>query len=560
MYGFNFKTNSPVHIMHGTSTVSFHPEKRASKSELSCRVLYGLNGGQVTGVSNKAKLRLMIRRLTRSIPRTTKNLLMSLRRRRSVYSIEYNALTSFNTKATKILQEAKITLADSGSEYGKIDASLATMRNLAVEGNDLASLLAGRVPFLEKVYTTKRSILSRLTFFKLILKQAGGLNAIPSSASVLESYSGLVIKYAGKLCFHALCFSNVAVSVHDVKSPSKLAINASNSLLIYATFLSDQKIAGQFKVAKGATVRAQVSKSRDNYVAELPITVKLFGTEVSASLKIDSKKIGFFIPDFNLIQGLHFDLTVEAKNSKNNNWQSVFFTVSGLSSEGSAMSQQLEKMVKDYITVTANLIKTRHGDASHKVQDLNAILELWRANLTAKGAQFMKAQREHEKLKAQYASSLTNLNVAMTTFRSYRVSEFFKNIEKDLNRLHPFEKCKETCISVPICYICQEPVTVDVNTLACYVVNRKVTTTVSVPLKSSCQLTDYRFTPIYTGTCKRGKAAGPTAALGAIGAGIGGIVGGPVGAVVGGIIGGFLGGLFSACNESYEVYKEVWML
>ena len=557
MYGFNFKTNSHVHIVHGTSTVSFHPAKHASRSELSCRVLYGLNGGQVTGINNKAKLRLMMRRLTRSMPRSTRNLLMSLRRRRSAYSTEYNALTSFNTKATKILKEVTNTLADSDSEYDTIDASLATLRNLAVEGNDLASLLASRVPFLETVLTTKRSILSRLKFFKLILKQVGGLNAIPNSAPVLENYSGLAIKYVGKLCFHAICFSNVAVSIQDLKYSLKRDINASNSLLISATFLHDQTIAGQFKVAKGDTIRAKVSKSMDNFVAELPITVKLFGTEVSALLKIDPKKIGFVLPGFNLIRGLHFDLTVEAKNSRNANWQNIFFTVSGLASEGSGISRELEKFIKEYISVTANLIKTRHGDASHKVHDLDTTLKLLRANLTAKETHFIKAQRDHEKLKAQYASSLTNLNVAMTTFRSYRVSEFFKNIEKDLDKLHPFEKCKETCISVPICYICQEPVEVDVNTLACYVVNRKVTTTVSVPLKSSCHLTDYRFTPIYTGTCKRGKAAGPTAALGAIGAGIGGIVGGPVGAFVGGIIGGFLGGLFSACNESYEVYKEV---
>ena len=105
---------------------------------------------------------------------------------------------------------------------------------------------------------------------------------------------------------------------------------------------------------------------------------------------------------------------------------------------------------------------------------------------------------------------------------------------------------------------------VDANTLNCDTISKKAITTVEQPLESDCQLTDYRFKTIYTGTCKKGKEAQLNAALTGIGSGTGALIGtaiaGPIGAAIGGAIGtvvGFIGGLFSSCDETYEVYKEV---
>ena len=549
-YGVNLNTKTQVSIMHGSSLVSLHPE--FSIGGLKMRLLYGIFGGKIDGIQNKAKVMVLIRRLSISVPRYLASILRTLRKHRSVLQKEYAILINFEQKGKPLFGEILKKVSSSTAEYSEVYDSLLSLLSFAKSGNDIADLLLTRLSYLSIRSSAKRAIISQLKVLKRSLQRTTRLEVIPKSAQVIENYSGLIIQYTGKLCFESLCFENLDVSINDANV-------SSNDLLISATFRKDHTIAGQFQVTKGSKLQARVSKSRDVYNVNVNVNTKLFGSNVSAVLEIDNSKARFVLPGFKLSNAIKFDVEVKAEISKQSNWENTFFTITGSASKGSFISKSIETEIADYITSTSELINERHKNATSLVNNIGDSLKVMAVEMNIKRKAFREAELEYEKIQSVYATALTNLNSSLITFRSYRITEFFKKVEIDLEQQFPFQKCNNTCLSVPVYCICQDAVMVDVNTLACQLANRKVTTTIEKPYDTKCPLTEYRFTPYYTGTCRRGKSGGLSGALGGIGAGIGGLIGGPVGAVIGGFVGGLFGGLFSSCNESYEVYKEVCM-
>ena len=550
MYGLSLITRSEISSFQETSIVSFHPE---SKAEFTARIFYGLFGGNVNGINNKAPILSILRRMRISLQRILSSIMRNLRRSRSVFKTEYEGLMKFSTTSKSVINMAIKKLSSPTVEYGVAYKSLFSVISLAKNGNDLADMLVTRVSFLQSRNSQKRAVLSQLKVLKRSLQVARKLLVIPKTTSVTETYSGVVIQYFGKLCFQALCFDDLDVSIKDEDSKA----TSGGSLFINATFRRNVTLSGHFKVRQGATLEARVSKTSEKFNVKFSVSTKIFGTSLSRILEIDQDKARIVLPAFRLHAKIEFDIEVRADISKASNWQNIYFTITGAAPEGSDISRTIERQIKDYIQATSELIRERHRNASSQINGVNSSIQKMESDKVGKFKLFKKAEMKYEEMKSRYATAITNLNTSLITFRSYRVTAFFKNIEKKLNALYPFLTCNDTCISVPVYCICQDAVNVDVNTLACQLADRKATTTVEKPLKTQCALTEYRFIPYYTGTCKRGKSRRLSGALGAIGAGVGGLVGGPIGAVVGGIIGGIFGGLFSSCSETYEVYKQV---
>lgn len=551
-YGFSLKTKSKVSVSHKSSVVSFHP--KFSQGEFQARVLYGILGGQVNGLQNKAPLLSLVRRLAASIRRVFSSLIRTLKRSQRNFQAEYKQLLRLNSDSGPLFASISRDLPSRNVEYTKVYNHLLAVQSFVKAGNDIAALLETRVSYIEKSRSKKMAILSQLKFLKRSLKMASNLNAVPKLARVTENYSGVIIQYSGKLCFHSICFDNLDVSINDVKTE----VASTNALNITATFHKNQTIAGQFKVAKGSKLEAVVSKSRESFKVSVEMSTRIFGRDVVTRLQIDETEAKFVLPGFKMSSGVSFDLEVQAKSSKRANWQNLLFRIKGWAKESSHVCAAIESDIERYIMTTSKLTNERKQNASATVNNITqAVRDMESVDAMMQGA-YKQAELEHEKSKSLYATALTNLNASLIAFRSYRVTEFFKGIEKKFKTAkYRLNVCIETCITVPVYCICQNAVNVDVNTLACQLANRKATTTIEQPYQSKCALTEYRFTPYYTGTCKRGKSAKLSGAMGAIGAGIGTIIGGPVGGIIGGAIGAVFGGLFSSCSETYEVYKEV---
>ena len=551
VYGLSLTTRSHVSTAQNTSVVSFHPE--SSKGEFKARIIYGLYGGKVIGIQNSGTALKLLRRMAISLPRIISLIQRSLRLSRSILKTEYESLSSFSRISKSLVGKIIKMLSSPRPKYDAVYNSLLSVLSLSRDGNDIADLMISRVSVLLKRESRKRSVLSQLKVLKRSLQIAMQLQVIPKTTIVTETYSGMMMEYSGKLCFQALCFSNLDVSIDNTEKKTA----TSNELFITAIFRENETISGHFTVLKGTKLEARVSKSREIFNVKVNVHTKVFGSAVSSILELDQDKARFVLPAFHVFTGFEFDIEVRAEISKTSNWQNIFFKITGSASRESDIAKHIEKTIGDYITTTSEIIKERRTNASSLVSGISRSVQKMKSEKIIKLKLFMNAELAYEKMKSLYATALTNLNISLISFRSYRVNKFFKKIEEDLDKLYPFLKCNDTCISVPIYCICQDAVTVDVNTLACQLADRKVTTTIEKPLQTQCPLTEYRFIPYYTGTCKRGKSARLSGALGAVGAGIGGLVGGPVGAVVGGIIGGLFGGLFSSCSETYEVYKEV---
>ncbi len=561
--GFHFKTNSTVFSSRG-SLVTFHPNHRKSASEFYFRVLSSVQGGDVYAAQNAAKIRLMMRLLSKSLPSSASGLMMSLRRRRSLYSAEYAALESFKNHAAGRLQRIKDTVSKPKVDYQTVQSALSQLRALTETISEVTALLETRVQVLERSFSVKRSILMRVRFLKRTIKSANDLSPVPRARPSSESYSGLNLGYSGRLCFQALCFDNLKVAVYDLTSPNSLGLKDADSILVTGTFTGNQSIAGIFNVTHGTTLRAEVSRSRKVFTVELPVRTRIFGKHVLTKLKITPTTASFALPEFEFDIGFGFNLMVSAKNSEKTTWQTLFFSINGVLPEGSKASRKVESLVKRYIKKASILFRNRRSKSLEKLQSSVKNSKSKKEALKPKKLALDKAERQFRKLQGDYGRSLATLRRARIAFRSYRVSEIFQNIEKKFNRSCTINHCEEVCVPVPICGICQERIMVDANTLNCDTISKKAITTVEQPFESDCQLTDYRFKTIYTGTCKKGKEAQLNAALTGIGAGTGALIGtaiaGPIGAAIGGAIGtvvGFIGGLFSSCDETYEVYKEV---
>lgn len=564
MHGFIFNINSKIDIVHGTSLVSFHPVKNGDKFRASGRVLYGLNGGEVIDVAKRNRFRSKVRLFRTLLAKKAVVLLRLLNQNRYSYSVEIAALTDFKDNLDSLHNEMMETLKDPSGDYEKVYSLMTHVKNLADFGNDIASAVS-QVSNSEKHLVRKMKILRNLKIFKLALKKCSEMKAMPESTRVSESFSGLDISYFGKLCFQAICFENMNVSIQDhvcFKDGSKCD---SNFLVVSALFSQRQTIASQFNVTKGSMLHAVISKSKYHFNVTIPIKVRLFSTELSTILTINAEEISFRIPQFSIAERLNFDMKVAAINSKNSVWQNVVFVMSGIALNTSNLPSELESMINSYISETAKLITSRHANASGRVSKLKSVLRNWNANLTTTRGIFYELKLELAKSQAAYKTSLTNLNKTKLTFNSYSVkNRFFDDIQTDLVTLFPLANCTKSCISVPVCQVCQKPVRVDANILECKLVEKESTTTVAKTVQSKCPVTSYRYKAIYTGTCDNGSpevaiintatAVGTVigSALGPAGSAIGAVVG----TIVGAVVGSFLS-LFHSCDTTYKTVREV---
>jgi len=550
-YGLTLMTRSPVSTTHESDFVSFRPE--SSEGKFKSRVLYGLHGGKIDGIQNRNSLLAMLRRTAISLARILSLILRNFRRSRSVLRTEYLALTKF-IEISKSLMKTTIAISSSPfGKYGTVYDHVLRVHSMAKHGHDIVDLLASRTPYLLKRRSVKMAIRSQLKVLKRSLERASQIQVIPQSTTIAETYAGVKVEYSGRLCFQALCFDNLDIVIDD-KDASK---QHESNLLVLAVFRKTLTLHGYFVVRRGAKLEATISKSSETFDLKIPVDTVLFGSKISTTLQLNQSKAFFILPSFKLGNEVYFDVKFKAKIVKTSTWQNTFFTISGSASNQSTTLNKFEELFEEYITTTSRIINARRKNASSLVNSISSSLQIMESERIMKKQLFLKAELTYEKMKSNYAAALTHLNTSLITFRSYRISEFFKNIENNLDKLYKFQDCINECLSVPIFCICQNTVSVDVNALACQLRERKVTTTIEKPFQTKCPITDYRFTPYYTGTCKRGKSRQLSGALGGIGAGFGGLIGGPVGAVVGGIVGGLFGSFFSSCSETYEVYKEV---
>ena len=564
MHGFTFNVNSKVEIVHGTSVVSFHPVNNGDKHRASGRVLYELHGGEVIGVAKRSLLRKKVRSLRSSLSKYADALLQQLNQTRYNYRVEIAALTNFKENLEEMHNRMTKILKNPSGDYEKIYTLITNVKNLADSGYDIASAVS-QVSNSEKHRVRKTSILRTLKLFKLALMKCSEVNAMPESTTVSESFSGLDITYFGKLCFQAICFENMNVSIQDHTCPKDGSKCDSTSLVVSALFSQAQTIANQFNVTKGSMLHAVISKIRYHFDVTIPIKVRLFGTEVSTILRINAEKIYFQITQFNIAEGLNFDIKVVGTKSKNSGWQNVFFGLSGVTSNTSYLPNKLESMANTYISDTAELITSRRANASRRVSQLKSVLANWKSNFSTIQTVLDELTLELAKSQAAYETSVTNLNRTKSTFNSYSVKNRFMNdIQTNLVTLFPLKNCSKSCISIPVCQICQKPVKVDASTLECKLVKKESTTTVARTVQSKCPVTSYRYKTVYTGTCNNGSPEatiiGTATAIGAtIGTALGPAgtaVGTVIGAIAGAVIGSFLS-LFHSCDETYKAVREV---
>ena len=506
----------------------------------------------------------MVRVLSRSLPISIRGLLLSLGSRRTTYPAEMRSLTSFVTKITTFLRTLLQIVSQANPDYQNVYDHLQQLRQEVSSIKDILYVVNERVNVLEKNARIKMVVLARIRFLQRSLKQATELNALPTATKVTEQLSGYSFGYSGKICFRALCFDNTEVTAHDLLIDSNgwrkcsgcsqqfiQGFSPDTSVLIIGKFKADQVLGRFLRVTKGTIFKAAVDKSLSKFSIRFMAGVKIFGTSYNTEIEINEGKVSFNIKDTEISSELKFDLTISADNSERSRWETLYFSVNGLASSTSKLTQNLEAAMTEFIVSTANKTKLRLKIASDKINDAYNDVVNQRKNVPAKLAMFHAAQKAHRDAKTSYLRGMSRYNETLIRFRSYRIGQYFSNLGKALNDTCKFMQCKTICLSVPSCDICQDPVYVDADTLRCDSIDRKVRTTVEEPLSTDCQLTKYRFIPIYTGTCKKGKSG----VLTGVGAGVGFLVGGPIGGFVGGVI-GFFASIFSSCDQSYKVYKE----
>ena len=249
-------------------------------------------------------------------------------------------------------------------------------------------------------------------------------------------------------------------------------------------------------------------------------------------------------------------------------WESLVYNVKGISYE----------LAKDLKTVTQNIYKNISAETTKRLQGtINRVNEAQK-NLDEGKSEAVRLQKQlklsSDSLRlneAGYKRKLLQLQTTQKEFDSYIKTLDPLFIKKNVEKVCLLKTCTESCVSMPVCQICQDPLNIDVTTLKCEQKKETIRTSTEAPFKTQCDLTKYAFIPVYTGSCspdpniqaqsdaqlKKSLVATGTAVgsmIGSVIPGIGTVIGGAIGAVV-----GFIGGIFNSCDESYEVYTKTWI-
>ena len=463
-------------------------------------------------------------------------------------------------------------LSNQSVSYKTVYVTIQELQSHAFELKAVLTLALNRLrsdPLANLGHANIRFLLSYIT-------RINKLDLTPKITPVKVKEYGVEISYSGGICIHRLCIRFANMTLTDLQpsvSSDPLCGNCSTfdrskiSDSVFMTGNANQNISfgKRIHMPFGTKFFISPKKTVNELFGSLPIKMFLFGNLYQTELKLSILKVQFRVEKVTVANGLAFTV-YGTQNIQTALWRGLTKRILGNADKSSATVTKLKMRLQSVFSNIAKKTTKRTQLIKNKVKEYGNAFVQQQLIVAKAQKQLTVASENLRKSQLRYRRQVVLLNRLQTEFKSYLkgISPIF--IERNVNRVCQMKQCKETCVTMPVCKLCQDPVSVDVETLKCDPVKQKIRTRQVVPFETTCEVRKYQFIPIYTGTCKedpakqakrdallQGSLTATGAAIGSIIPGVGNAVGAAIGAVV-----GFFASLFKSCDRSYEVYTKTY--
>ena len=537
-------------------------------SKLHVYIPHNFDGGIVLSLDQTSKnhLYVAIRSLKHNVPVKIKQLSQALVQTQNLVSKQLAIIAKYGKRLERTLEkfEQSLVLADFATVQEKL-------QNLKSVTHDLRAHLNA----VSASHPQNRRILILTRILSIQLRNVDQLNIVLDSESITNIEQGQIISFDGSICLHNLCFYNVNMKIFDLpksnfgrcstscKSKYSNSLNK-NAITIEVTSLKDQYLSKRIQIKKNMKMQIVISKNSNNFETSFTAFINYFGNYSQALISILNDTIQVSAGSVFMLEKKSF--IIKSKHSLSTvTWKNIIKKINGISYQaGKEMMQNTQQVYSTIATKTAQRLKYIRDRLKNASQDLK-YGQLKFYDTIEKLNKSRTMLRIEEALHRMY---LLQENYNQTAFNSYVRALEPGFIQRHVDSVCKIEKCKDLCIPMSVCDTCKDPLVLEVPSLKCETKEQKIRRNVMSPKQQQCPLTRYKFTPVYTGTCKispQEQAQSDAQLRGGLqttGSVIGGIIGSAipgVGFLLGSVIGSFLGGilsLFSSCDKSYTIKKS----
>jgi len=555
-----------LHVLQSTENLDINYESSALRikpfrsSKISTNIHYNIFKGGILGMKNLSRLKSIIRTLLRGLPR----ILGLITRYAKRYPIDSQRISVYEKSFTRLLKDFSALLTKQPS-YENIFARLEELKKEGMIFTD--SVMAFNDNFDNQQTSTSR-LNKYIQIFERSMNRIYALNLEGDVAKAVEIDDGVSVSYTGEICIYQLCFDNSDITIHDVLTECRgcqhnLGASPKSFIYISATSLHLKQL-GSSEIRMPASTSTKIKLSKDKRV-NIPGTIDInfigevafLGNAYSVPIKINTTHVSFQI--LNVSIGAYQDLfDVKAISEFNlaTTWNSLRFKYSGKPSAHSNIKEKITK-ASDHVILTNSLSTSKRIiDAKQDLKNAKERLVAYNKDLITLEKDYNSKKLLFQKAESDYKTNETRYLATKAEYRGYFTLDILKQISTNLSLICDYQECQDTCHTMPLYDICQDPKIVQAEEMRC--IQERITdrTTVLEAFSNLCDLTKQNYKTIYTGTCQAGKQAKLQKSLIGIGAGVGSLAGGPIGAAIGTAI-GFVASLFSSCDTSYETLKQV---
>ena len=438
-------------------------------------------GGQMTGIQNTNLLGTYIRNLLRN--ELTRKIISDSIDDGKLAQI-WNRKSSSYFTSLKSFNEFVAAGLDSTKYYE-------TIQKLKPVQESYINLKAFAEVLLEEYETdvSKLLLVSRLKSFLRWLVRTETLEVIPQSEALkMVDTNGLKITYSGSLCIYQLCLPSLS-QVDIVASQDKdfIAVRAN---------LSQFHPSDRLEFTTNDTIEMNISKFTPTFTAKLTGRVKLLDKSFPVVIVLDQEKFAYT----SMVQMEGFSKT-EFKIANTGKiftvgWQDMVDSISGQTKQTKVLEERAMenfKRISNNTNTRLDLIQQRKRETQLKYQ---SVLD----GMKSAKERADTATTEYEKTNSRYKVKVLQLKSQQERYSSMlQQNASLLLIEKDVSTVCTLTKCKDKCIPLMACNVCQKPVQIKSKQWDCNTRIEKVRNSQLVEVDQTCQETKYFFIPIYTG-------------------------------------------------------------
>ena len=441
-------------------------------------------GGHIIGIQNTNRLKTYIENLLRN-GKTGQSIMESLKK------IEEGELAEIWDRKSAIyfaslqLLNSYVSSGLDSTRYFETIKIITSVQESYVNFNAYAEVLLDEY----KNDISNIGLVSSLKSFLRRLKWTERLEVIPQQEpfKMIDS-NGLKISYSGRICIYQLCLPSL--------SQIEIVSSQDNDFVVAKANLSQFKPSDRLTFTTNDTIEVKISKFTSTFSAKLTGRVQLLDNSFPVEIVLDQDKYSYTT----MVQIEGFSKT-EFKISNTGKifsigWKDMIDSISGQTDQANTLEERTFENFKKISNRTKSrldLIQRRKSETQLKYQDVQDSMKSAkkRADL---------ATIEYKKINSNYKIKVLQLKTQQERYSSFlKGNESLLLIERDVSTVCTLNKCKDKCVPLMKCDVCQKPVEIPSKKWDCNTKIEKVRNSQLVEVDQTCQETKYFFIPIYTG-------------------------------------------------------------